>query len=199
MKRRTDDEAEAAAEQYDGPSKSQRKRDASALQDLGVALTALPEAELDLLPLPEKLRDAIDLAKRITSHGALFRQRQFIGKLMRNIDTAPIQVALDAKIEAQAEAARHFHRLERWRDRLIDEGDEALGAFIARYPAADGGQLRRLASAARAERQEAIAKTAQRALFKTIRAAAEASAATGEDLPPDTSGSNAASDNEGDA
>ena len=180
-------------------SKSQRKRDANALQELGVELVALPSSELDRLPLPEKLRDAIDLAKRITSHGALFRQRQFIGKLMRNIDTAPIQAALDAKIEAQAEAARHFHRLEHWRDRLIDEGDEALGAFIARYPAADGGQLRRLASAARAERQEAIAKTAQRALFKAIRAAGEASAAAGEERPPDTSGSNAASDNEGDA
>ncbi len=181
MGKREDDEHETDGEEY-GPSKSQRKRDASALQDLGVRLCELPATELDVLPLPEKLRDAIDLAKRITSHGALFRQRQFIGKLMRHIDVEPIVVALNAKTERQAEAARHFHRLEQWRDRLLAEGDAALDAFLARYPAADGGALRTLVRQASAERAEGTEKAAQRALFKAVRAAGEAE--TGPVDPP---------------
>lgn len=181
MGRRTDDVDETDGEEY-GPSKSQRKRDASALQDLGVRLCELPPGELDLLPLTEKLRDAIDLAKRITSHGALFRQRQFIGKLMRQIDVDPIVAALDAKSERQAEAARRFHRLEQWRDRLLTEGEPALEAFLARYPAADAGALRALVAKALAERAEGTEKAAQRALFKAVRAAGEAAPGAGE--PP---------------
>ena len=172
MVKREDDGDESAGEEY-GPSKSQRKRDASALQELGVRLCELPATELDVLPLPEKLRDAIDLAKRITSHGALFRQRQFIGKLMRHIDVEPIVVALNAKTERQAEAARHFHRLEQWRDRLLTEGDVALDAFLARYPATDGTALRKLVASAAAERAEGAEKAAQRALFKAVRAAGD--------------------------
>ena len=173
MERRGDDVPGGEEPDY-GPSKSQRKRDATALQELGVELVALPASELDRLPLPEKLRDAIDLAKRITTHGAMFRQRQYIGKLMRHLDVDPIVAALDAKTSAQAEAARNFHRLEQWRDRLIGEGDAALEAFVARYPAADARELKTLVGKVYAERSQGDARTSTRALFRAVRAAVEA-------------------------
>ena len=74
-------------EEFEPPSKkSERKRQSSELQDLGEALIGLSQAELDALPLPESLRDAVMLARRITAHGGLYRQKQYIGKLMRKID-----------------------------------------------------------------------------------------------------------------
>src|SRR3954463_11105133 len=83
---------------FDGrPSKSARKREASAAQDLGTRLIALKESDLRALNLDERLLDAILLAKRITARGGLARQRQYIGKLMRDVDTLPIEAALGAQ------------------------------------------------------------------------------------------------------
>src|SRR5688572_20624329 len=89
-----------------GPSKSLRKRQSHDLQELGEALIELPQGELDALPLPDVLRDAVMLARRITAHGGLSRQKQFIGKLMRKIDAEPIRAALKAKADSERNAAR---------------------------------------------------------------------------------------------
>ena len=62
----------------DRPSKSERKRRSDDLQSLGEALIELPAAELDALPLPDQLRDAVLLAQRITAHGGLYRQKRCI-------------------------------------------------------------------------------------------------------------------------
>ena len=83
------------------PSKSERKRRSDDLQSLGEALIDLPDSELDALPLPEALRDAVLLARKITKHGGLYRQKQYIGKLMRKIDAEPIRAALDARRERE--------------------------------------------------------------------------------------------------
>ena len=88
------------------PSKSARKRDALALQKLGEALVKMRLADLDRLPLPENLREAIDEARRLTNRGALSRQRQYIGKLMRDIDVAPVEAALAALTEERNARAR---------------------------------------------------------------------------------------------
>ncbi|MET0292890.1 MAG: ribosome biogenesis factor YjgA [Steroidobacteraceae bacterium] len=88
------------------PSKSSRKRDAHALQKMGEELVRLRAAELDQLPLPETLRDAIDEARRLTSRGALSRQHQYIGKLMRDIDIEPIREALAHLTEDRNARAR---------------------------------------------------------------------------------------------
>ena len=88
------------------PSKSSRKREAHALQKLGEDLVQLRAADLARLPLPESLRDAIDEARRLTSRGALSRQRQYIGKLMRDIDVEPIVTALDGLTEERNSRAR---------------------------------------------------------------------------------------------
>lgn len=159
----------APEDDYDGPSRSQRKRDAAAVQALGVELIAMTPAELDELPLSETLRDAIDLAKRITAHGALVRQQQYIGKLMRKLDPEPIRAALAARELAQKTAAREFHRLEAWRDRLIAEGEPAIASLLASAPALDGAQLRRLVSEAQAEHAAGRPPAASRALFRLLR------------------------------
>ena len=93
------------------PSKSELKRRSDELQMLGESLIGLPQAELDALPLPEKLRDAVELARRITQRGGLYRQRQYIGKLMRKTDVAPIRAALEARAATQRRAALEFKRI----------------------------------------------------------------------------------------
>ena len=110
---------------YERPSKSAAKREALALQDLGEALIGLPDAQLDALPLPEILRDAVLAARRITSRGALVRQRQRIGKLMRKVDAAPIREAIEKLEEAQRGDARRFKRMEVWRERMLSSPPEA--------------------------------------------------------------------------
>jgi len=81
-------------DQDERPSRSARKRAAEALQKLGVKLIALRDAELDALTLPEELLAAIHEARRLNSRAALARQRQYIGKLMRDVDPEPIERAL---------------------------------------------------------------------------------------------------------
>ena len=113
----------------DRPSKTQRKKEMIALQDLGEALVKLPAGQLEKLALPEALRDAVIEARRIHSFPALRRQMQFIGRLMRTIDAAPIAERIGAwRGENDLENAR-FHVLERWRDRLLAD-DEALTDWL---------------------------------------------------------------------
>ena len=116
---------------FDRPSKSQLKRDMTALQKLGEELLALPESRWAPLALPEILVDALKAAKKITNFEGRRRQIQYVGKLMRKEDTAAIQAAFDEFEQEKLRRDHAFHRLERWRDRLIEEGDEAVAAFLA--------------------------------------------------------------------
>lgn len=126
------------------PSRSQLKRDVEALQKLGEQLVALPEQQLAALSLPEKLHDAVVQARHITSHGALKRQRQYIGRLMRDVDATSIRAKL-AELHGSDRVSRARHQeTERWRDRLLREGEAALEEFLLRYPQANRPHLRRL-------------------------------------------------------
>jgi ribosome-associated protein len=153
------------------PSKSARKRAAHAAQDLGEALIALPDAELEGMGLPERLRDAIALARTITSRAGLARQRQFIGKLMRDLDTAPIEAALAARQEAGSREAQSFRRVEMWRERLMSEGEAGIEALAAEFPQLDRASLRQQAEAARRERTQPglSGGGAYRELFRELR------------------------------
>lgn len=155
------------------PSKSERKRESHALQDLGEALVGLPDALLAELPLPENLRDAVLAARRMTSHGAKLRQRQYIGKLMRKLDAEPIRAALEQHEERQRADARRFQRVEQWRDRLVREGEPAvteLLAVIGAAAAADPAELSRLVAEARSEAAAGRTPRAARILFQRLRA-----------------------------
>jgi ribosome-associated protein len=157
--------------EYRGPSKSMRKRDAAAAQSLGTRLIALKESELAALNLPETLHDAILLAKRITSRGGLARQRQYIGKLMRDVDPAPIEAALSVESRASAVDAEKHKRIEAWRERLLTEGPKALDDLLGWRPAADRKALQALITKATSERVDSGSREgASRELFRSIRA-----------------------------
>jgi ribosome-associated protein len=157
--------------EYRGPSKSMRKREAASAQDLGTRLIALKESELTALNLPETLHDAILLAKRITSRGGLARQRQYIGKLMRELDPAPIEAALTAESRMSALEAEQHKRIEAWRTRLLTEGKAALDDLVQWRPAADRKALQALITKATSERVDSGSRDgASRELFRSIRA-----------------------------
>lgn len=152
------------------PTKGELKRRARDVQDLADRLIEAPEHLVNGLDLPEKLADAIALARRITSHGALLRQRQFVGKLMRGIDPEPIHAALEFDAATARQEAAQFKRAERWRDRLVAERDTAIGEFIGEFPATDAAELSRLVAAAAAERGGGRSAGAGRELFRWVRA-----------------------------
>jgi len=158
------------------PSKSARKREAVAAQDLGERLIALKESDLVALALPERLHEAILLAKRITARGGLARQRQYIGKLMRDIDAAPIEAALGAKSRATALDAEKHKRIEAWRARLLVEGPAALDELLKWCPHADRKSLQALISKATSARVDSGSREgASRELFRSLRTLFEAS------------------------
>ncbi|CEK09148.1 ribosome biogenesis factor YjgA [Legionella hackeliae] len=150
-------------------SKSQKKRDAEALQKVGVKLIALSAAKLDELPLTPNLRQAIMDAKAIKSHGAIRRQSQLIGKLMRAADSEAILNAYEALVAEDSAQTAAFHELELWRERLINEGKEALTEFIDHYHPADVQQLRQLVKKAVDEKNANKHIGASKALFRFLR------------------------------
>ena len=161
-------------EEYERPSKSARKRQSDDLQALGEALIELPQSELDALPLPEQLRDAVLLARRIKAHGGLYRQKQYIGKLMRKIDAEPIRAAMDAKRERERVAAVRFRRIEQWRDRLLKDGPTALAHLRAESSAhMDDKVVTELISRAREEGARNAPPHASRELFRLLKDALE--------------------------
>jgi ribosome-associated protein len=157
-------------EEDERPSKSERKRRSDDLQALGEALIDLPDSELDALPLPETLRDAVLLARKITAHGGLYRQKQYIGKLMRKFDAEPIRAALAAKRDRERVEALRFRRIEQWRDRLLQEGAPAIAHLSTEVPDVDVAAITALVQRARKEQQQATGSThATRELFRLLR------------------------------
>lgn len=165
----TDDDA--SEDSYERPSKSARKRASDDLQSLGEALIELPANELEALPLPEQLRDAVELARRITAHGGLYRQKQYIGKLMRKIDAEPIRAAITARRDRERIDAMRFHRIEQWRDRLLREGTVAIEQLKVDFPGIDVAAVTSLTERARKEQQTSSQQgsPAARELFRLLR------------------------------
>ncbi len=146
------------------PSKSHIKREMLALQQLGERLVELPAAQLQQIPLSEQLADAINTARSLSSHEAKRRQLQYIGRLMRNIDPHPIEDAL-AKLKLKDKQEKvHFHQIENWRDKLIDNGDDEIQLFLENYPDADRQHLRQLVRQTKQNKSGA-----DKALFRYIR------------------------------
>jgi len=150
-------------------SKSRRKREAEALQALGEELTKLAPEQLTALPLPEKLREAVLEMRRIHQNSARKRQRQYIGRLMRELDPEPIRETVARLHNQHTEENVHFHRLEKWRDRLISEGDGAVEALLQEQPGADRQQLRQLIRNSQREQAANKPPRSARALFRYLR------------------------------
>ena len=163
-------------------SKSQRKRDMTALQDLGVELEALPKDRLARVPMPEALSDAILQARKITSHEGKRRQMQFVGKVMRGLDddeVDAIRAALEGfKGTSKAETAR-LHLIERWRELLLAD-DAMLTKFLGEHPSVDVQAVRNIIRNARKEREMGKPPKYFRELFQAVKTALEdKDAATG--------------------
>ncbi len=155
------------------PSKTQKKREAERLQEIGVELVALPLAKLNTIPLQDPLKQAILDAKRIKGHGAIRRQAQLIGKLMLRADNQAIIEAYEA-LHAEAEGnTAHFHEIELWRDRFlsceVNLLGEAIDEFLRLYPNTDRGTLEELTKKAVLEKDYHPKTGAFKALFRFLR------------------------------
>jgi ribosome-associated protein len=151
------------------PSKSARKREATALQELGERLVALSPARLEQLPLPPELHAAVRQAQGIRQRGGRKRQLQYIGKLMRCIDPEPIRAAL-AEGQMHALAAKTRHRqLERLCEALLSGDGSSLRDFLQHHPGADAQHLRQLIRNARREQAGDLPPHSRRALFRYLR------------------------------
>lgn len=149
------------------PSKSAKKRTYLELQELGERLVLLSDEQLKGIELDADLRNAVDDARRIRSHGALRRQKQLIGKLMRNIDAEPIRSALDLSGQQGREAKDLFRRAESWRDRIVAEGAAAVADFAA-DEGCQSAQLKRLSGDLSNTVHAAGQKKLRRQIFKEV-------------------------------
>jgi ribosome-associated protein len=166
MRRSTHDEPAGDAGALP-PSKTRRKADMLALQELGERMAGLPAERLGQLGLPEDLQTAILDYRRFTKWEAKRRQMQYIGRLMREIDPAPIAARMDAWAGTTRAAVAGFHEAEEWRERLLSDVT-ALDALVAAHPAADRPRLAKLLDQARAERAAGRPPAGYRQLFREI-------------------------------
>ena len=150
-------------------SKSARKRDAASVQELGVKLSALPDQEIKTLNLPDNLFVALRDLRRLPSHGAQVRQRQYIGKLMRDIDPEPVLAKLAERKQRHDLEIRHFQQIERWRDRLLSEPGPGVNELLKEYPQTDRAALTKLLGKAERERLEQRSPVGARELFAFLR------------------------------
>lgn len=160
------------------PSKSARKREYLGLQELGEALTRLRPSQLDALPLDDRLKRAVADAQGIHSHGALRRQRQLIGKLMRTADAEAIRRSFAQLGQGDLQDKRLFHNAEAWRDRICADGAAAVREFAAQT----GGRAESLVglvaelSAARNDQQR---RSIRRRIFREVHGCLETPADPG--------------------
>jgi ribosome-associated protein len=154
------------------PSRSQQRREALEILALGEQLVALTEAQLAKLPVPESLLPHIRECKRITAQIAHKRQLQYLAKQMRREDDEVLEAirdALDEKGDAARREVAAMHRIETWRERLLEGGDAELAALLDEYPAADRQLLRQLVRNTLEERKRNKPPRAYRELYRELR------------------------------
>jgi len=161
-------------EQEEFESRTDIKKAAQAVTDLGEQLAEMTETEIKKLQLPTDLMDAILLLKRMDKGPALKRQKLYIGKYLRQDELLLIDIknklaAIEVKKKQQN---AHFHKLEKWRDRLIEEGDAALAEFLGLYPQADRQSLRQWIRNAQKELKESKPLKSSREIFKYLKSLA---------------------------
>jgi len=151
-----------------GSSKTQRKKAMHALQDLGTELVALNGQRLGSLALPEPLLEAVQDAQRLKGHEARRRQIQYIGRLMRDVDPAPIRERIAAWQGVSRTHSAWLHDLERWRERLLGDPD-ALFELAGLHPGADLQHLRTVIRNARLEAEACKPPKHFRTLFQALK------------------------------
>ena len=156
-------------EEDDFISKTQRKKQMTDLQDVGAELVELSAEQLARLNLPDRLREAVEDARRFTRHEARRRQIQYIGRIMRDIDAGPIAEQLAALKAPSKRQTALFHVAERWRTELIAD-PESIARFVQEFPEADPHRIRALVDDAREEKRTARPPKQFRELFHVLTA-----------------------------
>lgn len=156
-------------------SKTRRKKQSTELQVVGAALVKLSREQLARVEMPEQLREAVLECKRLTTHEALRRQKQHIGKIMRNIDAGPIAAQLEAMHAPSHRDTALFHTAEKWRQEMLDD-PAAIDRFASEFPSADAPRLRGMVEAAKAERDADRPPRKYRELFHVLNTLVQAQA-----------------------
>jgi len=158
-------------EEYEGVerlNKSQQKREIAELRDLARSLSRLDATALEKMSLPKELHQAL-IDVQAMKHGAEKRQFKFIVKLLRQNDNESLLETIANLESKKEEQDRFFHKTERWRDRLIVEGHDAITEFMDQYPTADAGQIRQLVRNANKEILQNKPPKSSRTLFRLLR------------------------------
>lgn len=158
--------------EYDGPSRSQMRREALDVLKLAQTLAGLSDAQLSHVPLDDELLAEVRRARAVTQQIARKRQIAYLAKQLRKLDDEalePIRARLDNDRQQSRLEAAALHHAEQWRERLIAEGDEALNELLNTHPNADRQHLRQLARQSKTERDRNNPPHAQRELFRTLR------------------------------
>ncbi len=161
------------AEEIEFVSKTQMKREMHELQDLGQRLLNLNPSQQAQLPLSEKLQEALETDRRISSNNAKKRHLQYVGRLMRLENVDAIRTYLE-RLDSSTEAFnQRFHQLELWRERLLNEGNEALTEYLNLHPQAEVQQMRQLIRKANKELKDGKPPASSRKLFRYLRSLEE--------------------------
>ncbi len=152
-------------------SKSQKKREAKAIEALAHELVLLPDSRLKQAPLDEDVREEVLLARKITEHGAKKRQTKMVGKLLRERDARPIEDFLQNLRRTGFEGTGAFHELEMLRSTLLraETHDDALQEVMERFPELDQSFIVALT----VQHQVSGKKKYSRELFRVLKAAYE--------------------------
>ncbi len=154
---------------YEKPSKTSLKRESAELQTLAAELAELPPVQLQALELPETVLNSIIEASQLPAKGARKRLLKYIGGLLREMDCDAVKEKLAQIKNQSAHSARQHHQVERWRERLLEEGDSVLTEFLNSYPDADRQQLRQLLRNAKQEQIKQKPPRYSRELFRFLR------------------------------
>ncbi len=153
----------------DWVSKTRRKKNCDDILHLGEKLITLSKEDLSLIQMQDSLRHAVEEAQRMKSHGALKRQKHYIAKVMRAMDTDDLASQIQGVLHKHDIHNASFKRMEKWRDTMLEGGDQRINDFVEQYPHAQRSHLRQLVRNAKKEQQASKPPCAYRQVFKYIR------------------------------
>lgn len=151
------------------PSKSARKRAFKDLQDLAVQMTSLADVELERLGVAPALREALKTLRGMRPSGERNRQIKYCVRFMDGAALDDVRAFLHDRASHKLAVNRRLHAVERWRDRLLQDGDRALAELLTRWPDLDRQHTRQLVRDAARERATGKPPGAARKLFRHLR------------------------------
>jgi ribosome-associated protein len=154
------------------PNKTQEKLELDILMNLGKSIAALSKDQFEAITLPDTFRQGIVEVRKLGKGGAIKRQFKYIAKLLREMSEEEVDglhQALERQLDKDRAATARLHQLEQWRDKLVAEGDGALGEFVSSYPQADRQHMRQLQRKAKQELEKGKSPIAARKIFQYIK------------------------------